>query len=159
MEEIATERLIQERRDFKKNHPHLFYARPCKSNDGIQNLFKWECGIPGPSESPWEGGMYVLYLEFPEDFPAAPPKAKFKEKLYHPNIYPSGTVCLSILNEEEDWRPSLKVVDLLKGIQNLLKFPNEKSPAQLEAYQAYTNDRNKYTEKVKQIAKEHMMKF
>jgi hypothetical protein len=24
---------------------------------------------------------------------------------FHPNIYPSGTVCLSILNEEEAWKP------------------------------------------------------
>ena len=52
-------------------------------------------------------------MEFPEDYPAAPPKCKFVNTLFHPNIYPSGTVCLSILNEEEDWRPTLKVRDVI----------------------------------------------
>ncbi len=51
-------------------------------------------------------------MEFPEDYPAAPPKCKFLTPLFHPNIYPSGTVCLSILNEEEDWRPTLRVRDV-----------------------------------------------
>jgi hypothetical protein len=37
------------------------------------------------------------------------PIGKFSPVLFHPNIYPSGTVCLSILNEDEDWRPSLTI--------------------------------------------------
>jgi hypothetical protein len=28
----------------------MFYARPMKKEDGTQNLFKWECGIPGPKD-------------------------------------------------------------------------------------------------------------
>ena len=36
---------------------------------------------------------------------------------FHPNIYPSGTVCLSILNEEEGWRPSITVKQILLGVQ------------------------------------------
>ena len=112
MEKICKERLLQERREFKKSHPFGFYAKPSKLKDGLLDMYKWECGIPGPSKSPWEGGVYELTLEFPEDYPSSPPKAKFRDKLFHPNIYPSGAVCLSILNEEEDWRPSLKVSDV-----------------------------------------------
>ena len=48
-------------------------------------------------------------MEFSEDYPNKPPKCKFSPVLFHPNIYPSGTVCLSILNEDEDWRPSLTI--------------------------------------------------
>lgn len=116
MEDIAKDRLIQEKHQWKKDRPFLFYAKLTQNKDGLQNLFKWECGIPGPKDSPWEGGLYVVYLEFPEDYPSAPPKARFKEKLFHPNVYPSGTVCLSILNEEEDWRPSFKVKDVSRKI-------------------------------------------
>ena len=36
-----------------------------------------------------------------QDYPHKPPKCKFPAGFFHPNIYPSGTVCLSILNEEE----------------------------------------------------------
>ena len=27
----------------------------------------------------------------------------------HPNVYPSGTVCLSILDEDKDWRPAITI--------------------------------------------------
>lgn len=65
-------------------------------------------------------------------------KGKFTPPLPHPNIYPSGNVCLSILNEEEDWKPSISISDILKGIQLLLKVePNLKSPAQYPAFEQY----------------------
>lgn len=38
------------------------------------NLMKWEAGIPGKAGSLWEGGMYKLTLDFPEEFPTKPPK-------------------------------------------------------------------------------------
>lgn len=56
-------------------------------------------------------------LDFVEGYPAKPPKAKFPERFFHPNIYPSGTVCLSILNEDEAWKPSITVKQILLGIQ------------------------------------------
>lgn len=34
---------------------------------------------------------------------------KFSPPLFHPNVYPSGTVCLSILNEEKAWKPAITV--------------------------------------------------
>jgi ubiquitin-conjugating enzyme E2 I len=34
---------------------------------------------------------------------------KFVPPLFHPNVYPSGTVCLSILNEDEGWKPGISI--------------------------------------------------
>jgi ubiquitin-protein ligase len=34
---------------------------------------------------------------------------KFTPPLFHPNVYPSGTVCLSILDEEKSWRPGITI--------------------------------------------------
>ncbi len=28
----------------------MFYAKPGRREDGTQDLFKWECGIPGPKD-------------------------------------------------------------------------------------------------------------
>jgi len=118
------------------------------------NLMRWKCHIPGKKGSLWEGGYYPIAIEFPEDYPQKPPKCKFPEKFYHPNIYPSGTVCLSILNEDEDWMPSISVKQILLGIQDLLTEPNPNSPAQTDAYVDFTKNRPVYTSKVKkQIAK------
>ena len=40
--------------------------------------FLWECIIPGPKGSDWEGGYYPLTMEFSDDFPAKPPKVSEK---------------------------------------------------------------------------------
>lgn len=73
--------------------------------------------------------------------------------LPHPNIYPSGTVCLSILNEEEDWKPPITVKQILLGIQKLLKEePNIESPAQQEPLTLYKTSRDEYFKKVKAFA-------
>lgn len=69
---------------------------------------KWECGIPGKAGTDWEGGVYRVVMLFPEDYPSKPPKVQFVPPLFHPNVYPSGTICLSILDESKDWRPAIK---------------------------------------------------
>uniref|UniRef100_M1ALH9 Ubiquitin carrier protein n=1 Tax=Solanum tuberosum TaxID=4113 RepID=M1ALH9_SOLTU len=51
-------------------------------------------------QTDWEGGCYPLTIHFSEDYPSKPPKCKFPPGFFHPNVYPSGTVCLSILNED-----------------------------------------------------------
>ena len=66
-----------------------------------------------------------------------PPRCRFVPPLFHPNVFPSGTVCLSILDEEKDWRPSLSVKQVLLGIQELLADPNLHDPAQAEAYNIF----------------------
>ena len=99
---IARSRLAEERKVWRKERPHGFFARPETSKDGAVNLLKWECQIPGKSGTLWDTGFYPLTMEFSEDYPSKPPKCRFPAGFFHPNIYPSGTVCLSILNEDGD---------------------------------------------------------
>lgn len=77
---------------------------------------------------------------FKKDYPNTPPKCKFEPPLFHPNVYPSGTVCLSLLDEDKDWRPSITIKQILLGIQELLNEPNAKDPAQAEAYTCFWYD-------------------
>merc|ERR1739838_1109635 len=101
------------------------------------NLMLWEYGIPGKKGTPWEGGLYKGQIIFKDDFPTTPPKVKFVPPLFHPNVYPSGTVCLSLLDEEKDWRPAITVKQILLGIQDLLNDPNIKDPARLRRTPAF----------------------
>lgn len=80
---------------------------------------------------------------------------KFTPPLFHPNVYPSGTVCLSILNEDEAWRPTITVKQILLGIQDLLNDPNPKSPAQSDAYHLFQNDKVAYAKRCRQSAREN----
>ncbi|POY72528.1 hypothetical protein BMF94_4354 [Rhodotorula taiwanensis] len=151
-----------------QDHPYGFWAKPKKAADGTLDMKTWETGIPGREGTIWEGATYPVTLLFPD--------GKFPANFYHPNIYPSGTVCLSILNEEKSWRPAITI---LLGIQDLLDAPNADDPAQLEAYTTFKyglfffagpilrsadiqdvhrKDRSAYEKRVKQQAKDYIPK-
>ncbi len=53
-------------------------------------------------------------------------------------------MCLSLLDEEKDWRPAITIKQILLGIQELLNEPNPKDPAQAEAYAIYMQDKVEY---------------
>jgi ubiquitin-conjugating enzyme E2 G1 len=52
----------------------------------------------GPAGSMYEGGFFKAMLKFPSDFPSMPPSMTFVTPILHPNIYPDGKVCISILH-------------------------------------------------------------
>jgi len=64
------------------------------SND----LFLWNLVFQGPEDSLYDGGYFKAQLKFPYDYPNNPPEMKFLTKMYHPNIYTDGRVCISILH-------------------------------------------------------------
>lgn len=89
------------------------------------------------------------------EYPTKPPKCKFVPPLFHPNVYPSGTVCLSILNEEEGWKPAITIKEILLGIQMLLDEVNPDSPAQADAYNLFKKDRAAYEKRIRQVVKDN----
>ncbi|OAY76100.1 Ubiquitin-conjugating enzyme E2 36 [Ananas comosus] len=90
--------------------------------------------IIGPSQSPYEGGVFKLELFLPEEYPMAPPKVRFLTKIYHPNIDKAsgtlylqlGRICLDILKDK--WSPALQIRTVLLSIQALLSAPNPDDP-------------------------------
>jgi ubiquitin-conjugating enzyme E2 I len=81
---------------------------------------------------------------------------RFPTGFYHPNVYPSGTICLSILNEDQDWRPGINLKQIMLGVQELLDTPNPDSPAQEPAWRAFGKDRPLYEKKVLEQAKKYV---
>ena len=69
MSGIATGRLQEERKCWRKDHPFGFIAKPSKNPDGTWNLMNWECAIPGKKGTPWEGGLFALRMIFKDDYP------------------------------------------------------------------------------------------
>lgn len=49
------------------------------------NIFVWDLMIIGPPDTLYEGGFFNAKLEFPNDFPNAPPVMTFKTSIWHPN--------------------------------------------------------------------------
>eukprot|EP00009_Paramoeba_aestuarina_P003113 CAMPEP_0201511342 /NCGR_PEP_ID=MMETSP0161_2-20130828/3822_1 /ASSEMBLY_ACC=CAM_ASM_000251 /TAXON_ID=180227 /ORGANISM="Neoparamoeba aestuarina, Strain SoJaBio B1-5/56/2" /LENGTH=160 /DNA_ID=CAMNT_0047906803 /DNA_START=279 /DNA_END=761 /DNA_ORIENTATION=+ len=147
---LARQRLAAERKQWRKDRPFGFFARPETLPSGGVNLMKWNCGIPGKEGTLWAGGVMPLTMQFPEEYPGKPPKCQFPAGFFHPNIYPSGTVCLSILNEEDGWRPAITIKQILLGIQELLDNPNAQDPAQSDAYRLFIDNRMMYQKRVQQ---------
>ncbi len=115
---------------------------------GLENdddLFLWNIVFEGPDETLYEGGYFKATLKFPDDYPNSPPVMQFQSKMWHPNIYPDGKVCISILHPpgtdqfnaqetaEERWRPILGVESILMSVISMLNDPNIDSPANLDA--------------------------
>lgn len=94
-----------------------------------------------------------MTLEFSDEYPAKPPLCKFDPPIFHPNIFPSGTVCLSILSEDKDWVPTITLKQILLGIQDLLDNPNLADPAQREAYNLMKTDKAAYEREVRKLVK------
>ena len=132
------------------------------------DFFKWSVCFTGPEDTIYEGGFFKAILTFPPDFPQNPPEMKFITEMWHPNIYPDGKVCISILHNpgvdqfnemekaEERWRPVLGVEQILVSVISMLTDPNCDSPANIDAGVMYRNKPEEYKKKVRQLVLKSM---
>lgn len=115
----------------------------------------WKVTIPGPKDSPFEGGTYELDMTFPTDYPFKPPKIIFNTKVFHPNINSTGAICLDILKDQ--WSPALSVLKVVLSISSLLDDPNPNDPLRPDAAALYRDNREAYIEKVREYTRLYAM--
>eukprot|EP01063_Lacrimia_lanifica_P029133 TRINITY_DN4395_c0_g1_i1.p2 TRINITY_DN4395_c0_g1~~TRINITY_DN4395_c0_g1_i1.p2 ORF type:complete len:192 (+),score=94.25 TRINITY_DN4395_c0_g1_i1:47-577(+) len=143
----AKRRLMRDYKKVQKDPPQGISAVPIN-----KELMTWNAVIFGPDGTPWEGGSFKLKLEFSKDYPNKPPTVTFLTKMFHPNIYNDGSICLDILQSQ--WSPVYDVCAILTSIQSLLTDPNPNSPANSEAARMYRDSRKEYDMKVKSVVEE-----
>lgn len=90
------------------------------------NIMIWNAVIFGPHDTPFEDGTFKLTIEFTEEYPNKPPTVRFVSKMFHPNVYADGGICLDILQNR--WSPTYDVSAILTSIQVSRMVP---LPAQL----------------------------
>ncbi|KAF9930225.1 Ubiquitin-conjugating enzyme E2 15 [Mortierella antarctica] len=128
------------------------------------NIFEWEIMIMGPRDTLYEGGFFRAIMTFPPEYPLLPPKLRFTTDIYHPNVYPDGEVCISILHPpgedkygyeqaSERWLPVHTVETILISVISMLSSPNDESPANIEAAKEWRNDYSSYKKKVQRITR------
>uniref|UniRef100_A0A0E0K2R3 E2 ubiquitin-conjugating enzyme n=1 Tax=Oryza punctata TaxID=4537 RepID=A0A0E0K2R3_ORYPU len=91
------------------------------------NIFKWTALIKGPSETPFEGGVFQLAFSIPEQYPLLPPQVRFLTKIFHPNVhFKTGEICLDILKNA--WSPAWTLQSVCRAIIALMAHPEPDSP-------------------------------
>eukprot|EP01057_Protomagalhaensia_wolfi_P003952 Protomagalhaensia_wolfi_Nauph_80__3951@NODE_4003_length_660_cov_588_111111_g3170_i0_p1_GENE_NODE_4003_length_660_cov_588_111111_g3170_i0NODE_4003_length_660_cov_588_111111_g3170_i0_p1_ORF_typecomplete_len170_score21_81UQ_con/PF00179_26/1_2e49ProkE2_B/PF14461_6/7_1e06_NODE_4003_length_660_cov_588_111111_g3170_i062571 len=130
------------------------------------DLMKWRVAFTGPPDSPYEGGILTATLKFPDDFPNNPPEMVFVSPMFHPNVYPDGKVCISILhppgtdvfNEQESaderWRPIISVESIILSVQSMLDEPNLESPANVDAAKMMRERPKDYKRKIRRMVED-----
>ncbi|KAK7600915.1 hypothetical protein V9T40_008356 [Parthenolecanium corni] len=124
------------------------------------NLFDWEVAIFGPPDTLYQGAYFKAQMKFPSDYPYSPPSIRFLNKIWHPNVYENGDLCISILHSPIDdpqsgelpcerWNPTQNVRTILLSVISLLNEPNTCSPANVDAsimYRRWRDSKGKDTE-------------
>mmetsp|Transcript_15453 Transcript_15453/g.18299 ORF Transcript_15453/g.18299 Transcript_15453/m.18299 type:complete len:191 (+) Transcript_15453:324-896(+) len=175
---LALSLLAKEYASLQKNPPDYISVGLHDPN----KLDTWEVMITGPSDSLLEGGIYKALLVFPPNYPMQPPSLTFQTRMWHPNIYEDGRVCISILHTpviysidnpifillnigedrfntqesaDERWRPILNAEGVLVSVLSMLtdKQPNLDSPANIDAAKEFKDHHREYKKRVRRLAR------
>jgi len=137
VQQCATKRLQKELMDLMMNSggDKLTSAFP----DG-DNMFQWKGTIKGTAGTLYEGLVYNLSIDFPENYPYTAPTVKFTTPCFHPNVDQHGNICLDILKDK--WSPAYNARTVLLSLQSLLADPNNDSPLNENAARLWPTNGN-----------------
>ena len=126
------------------------------------NIFEWSVAllVLNP-DSLYYGGYFKAIMKFPKNYPYEPPDFRFERPLWHPNVYPDGRLCISILHAPgedlmsgelagERWTPVQRVESILISVISLIDDPEVNSPANVDAGVMKRMDEKAYKERVRQ---------
>ena len=124
------------------------------------NVYHWNLGlIVVNPDSLYYGGYFKAQMTFPKDYPYKPPDFRFTKPLWHPNVYPDGRLCISILHAPgedimsgesagERWSPAQRVESVLISILSLLDDSETSSPANVDASVQFRKDPTAFKQRV-----------
>ena len=159
----AMKRIKEEFRDLNNNPIYNIGVTVGLPNE--DNIFEWQCSLMGPRDTSYSGGIFILSVKFPDNYPKKAPEVIFKTPIYHININhkklegqgaePLGHVCISTLNW---WKPEYKMREVLSNIFGLFYMANPESPYGMDRANELRFERPLHEEKIKYFTKKYAMK-
>eukprot|EP01006_Ploeotia_vitrea_P010541 TRINITY_DN27377_c0_g1_i1.p1 TRINITY_DN27377_c0_g1~~TRINITY_DN27377_c0_g1_i1.p1 ORF type:complete len:529 (-),score=52.46 TRINITY_DN27377_c0_g1_i1:26-1558(-) len=112
-----------------------------------EDVRTWKVVMAGPKGTPYEGGNWLITVEFPVTYPIGAPKFRFVTPIFHCNISADGNACFDLF--ETMWRPSMTIKQMFEAVVTLLKEPNVDNP--LDVYKAtlHKDDKEEYMKRAK----------
>jgi len=109
----------------------------------------------GPKDTPYENGIFKLKIVIPDDYPFKPPTITFVTKIYHPNIAPSGTICIDILKNA--WSSALKISSIILSLSVLLANPNPDDPLVGDIADEYITNKKMFETNAREYTKKYSL--
>ena len=128
--------------------------------------------ITGPSDTPYDSGIFIFDIYLPPNYPTDIPSVNFTNtcnKRFNPNLYNCGKVCLSILgtyvgptaSQTEKWNTSSTLYQVLISIQGqiLVDNPYFNEPGYQNSYKTPNGDKasEEYNQSIRLITMQHAM--
>ena len=123
---------------------------------------RWRVSLLGPKDTSYNGGLFYLSVQFPQDYPQKAPEICFLTPIYHVNVNPRvptmpggeslGHICISTLNW---WKPEYRMREVLTNIFALFYMGNPESPYGLDRAEEFRENRTLHEEKIKYFTKKY----
>jgi ubiquitin-conjugating enzyme E2 D/E len=139
MSKASLERINRELHSLVKGEGAAEISAGPKGDDPTQ----WVASVMGPIGTAYEGGVFFLSVDFPDDYPNNPPTIKFLTKIYHMNVGENGAIQLDVLGD--NWSPALTVAKVLLSIVSLLHDPNPSAALRKDLADLYMVNPAKYS--------------
>ncbi|KAJ3357761.1 ubiquitin-conjugating enzyme E2 13 [Allomyces macrogynus ATCC 38327] len=141
--------------------PHEYFSAGLVDDS---NIYEWDILIIPPVGTLYEGGFFKARMSFPKNYPEMPPTLRFLSDMWHPNVYPDGRVCISILHPPGDdkygyeqaserWLPVHTVETIMLSVISMLSDPNDESPANIDAAKEWRESFDMFKKRVGRIVR------
>ena len=132
-----TKRILVEIAEYQHDpHPNI-HIYPCE-----RQLDFWRLLLVGPSDTPYEGGVFLLYAKFPTNYPQVAPEIRFVTPIYHCNVNGHGKICHSVF--DRNYAADFSVRRILDCVFGLLLTPEPEDPLDSALAEEYFMNRTEY---------------
>ena len=147
IEKILHKQLIE----IMKN-PHPYIDIYINDND----IYFWKIIISGPSDSVYQKGTWLAYIQFPSTYPQICPNIRFVTPIKNCNVNSYGKICHSIL--DRNYTPSVKISLILECIYGLLLNPEVSDPLDTNLAMLYYEANGQYEAEIMKHVNKYALK-
>lgn len=118
------------------------------------SIVNWNVKIQGPAGTPYEGGTFIVNVDFSDNYPFKCPNMKFVTKIYHPNIKTeTGEICAEAI--KNSWVPTLNANFIIKMLVELISNPNGEAPQEPEIAREFLMNRTTFNKNAQEYTEKY----